>query len=58
MGVGLELAFVVGLLVAIALVGGLWRLGTEGMPRAGAGGRDRKALSRAFAHTLIPITAA
>jgi hypothetical protein len=58
MGVGLELAFVVGLLVAIGLVGGLWRLGTEGMPRAGADGRDRVALSRAFAHTLIPIAAA
>lgn len=58
MGVGLELAFVVGLLVAIALVGALWRLGTEGMPRAGADGRDRPSLSRAFAHTLIPIAAA
>ena len=57
MGVGLELAFVVGLLVAIALVGGLWRLGTEGMPRAGTT-LDRKGLSRRFAHTLIPIAAA
>ena len=35
LGVGLELAFVVGLLVAIALVGALWWLGTTGMPRAG-----------------------
>ena len=63
MGVGLELAFVVGLLVAVALVGALWRLGSEGMPRAKmsdppAPGRDRVALSRAFAHTLIPIAAA
>jgi len=58
MGVGLELAFVVGLLVAIGLVGALWWLGTAGMPRANAGGRDRRALSRAFAHTLIPIAAA
>ena len=48
LGVGLELAFVVGLLVAIALVGALWWLGTEGMPRAGAGGRDRRELSRAL----------
>ena len=58
MGVGLELAFVVGLLVAIGLVGALWWLGTEGMPRTNAGGRDRRALSRAFAHTLVPIAAA
>jgi hypothetical protein len=56
LGVGLELAFVVGLLVAIAMVGALWWLGTEGMPRVD--GRDRRALSRAFAHTLIPIAAA
>ena len=61
MGVGLELAFVVGLLVAIAMVGALWRLGTEGMPRAGMSSPptlDRKELSRRFAHTLIPIAAA
>ncbi len=58
LGAGLELAFVVGLLVAIAMVAALWRLGTESMPRAGADGRDRSALSRAFAHTLIPIAAA
>src|SRR5215211_2474716 len=58
MGVGLELAFVVGLLVAIGMVGLLWRLGTEGMPRAGAHGLDRRGLSLAFAHTLIPIAAA
>ena len=41
-----------------ALVGGLWFLGTLGMPRAGADGLGRVALSRAFAHTLIPIAAA
>ena len=58
LGVGLELAFVVGLLVAIGMVGALWWLGTEGMPRAGTGGLDRKQLSRRFAHTLIPIAAA
>ena len=58
MGVGLELAFVVGLLVAIGMVGALWRLGTEGMPLAGANGADRKELSRRFAHTLVPIAAA
>jgi hypothetical protein len=54
-GLGLELAFVIGLVVAVALVGGLWTLGMAGMP---AGGGDRRALSRRFAHTLIPIAAA
>jgi hypothetical protein len=56
-GVGLELAFVVGLVVAIALVGALWRLGVEGMPRA-ALGLDRTALGRRFAQALVPIAAA
>jgi len=55
-GTALELAFVVGLLVAIALVSVLWWLGTLGMP--GSRGLDRRALSRRFAHTLIPIAAA
>jgi len=49
LGTGLELAFLVGLLVAIAMVAALWRLGTEGMPRIGAGGLDRAGLSRRFA---------
>ena len=57
LGVGLELAYVVGLLVAIGIVGTLWWLGTSGMPRAGTG-LDRKGLSRRFAHTLVPIAAA
>jgi hypothetical protein len=58
--VGLELAYVVGLLVAIGMVGALWRLGTEGMPRMTASGRlaSRAELSRRFSHTLIPIAAA
>jgi len=53
----LELAFVVGLLVAIGLVGALWWLGTAGMPRARPG-LTRRGLSRRFAHTLVPIAAA
>jgi hypothetical protein len=57
LAVGLELAYVVGLLVAIGMVGLLWRLGTAGMP-PGADGLDRRGLSLAFAHTLIPIAAA
>jgi hypothetical protein len=54
-GFALELAFVVGLLVAVALVGAIWRLGTLGMPPAGDG---RTALARRFVHALIPIGAA
>jgi hypothetical protein len=49
-GLGLELAFVIGLVVAVGLVGLVWMLGMAGMR-----GHDRGALSRAFAHTLIPI---
>ena len=56
LGTALELAFVAGLLAAIALVGALWWLGTRGMPRRP--GLDRRGLSRRFAHTLIPIAAA
>jgi hypothetical protein len=58
LAVGLELAYVVGLLVAVGIVGLLWWLGTSGMPRTGTDGMDRRALSRAFAHTLIPIAGA
>jgi hypothetical protein len=60
LGLGLELAYVVGLLVAIGIVAALWRLGTEGMPRMTASRRlaSRAELSRRFAHTLIPIAAA
>ena len=58
LGFGLELAYVVGLLVAIGMVGALWFLGTLGMPQAGSGGLDRKGLSRRFAHTLVPIAGA
>ena len=58
LAVGLELAYVVGLLVAIGLVGLLWFLGTLGMPREESHGLDRRGLSLAFAHTLIPIAGA
>ncbi len=50
----LELAFGLGLIVMILLVGGLYRLGVEGARTVGgdsAGGR----LAAAFAHTLVPI---
>jgi hypothetical protein len=52
-GQGLELAFVIGLTVAVALVGLVWAAGMAGMR-----GRDRGTLSRRFAHTLIPIAVA
>jgi hypothetical protein len=57
LGTGLELAYVVGLFVAIGLVGALWWVGTEGMPRAPVG-LTHTQLSRRFGHTLIPIAAA
>ncbi|MEA2313029.1 MAG: hypothetical protein QOE28_2997 [Solirubrobacteraceae bacterium] len=55
-GLGLELAFVVGLAIAISLVGGLWRAGVEGMPRTGLE-LDRAGVSRRFGHALVPIAA-
>jgi hypothetical protein len=57
LGTGLELAFVVGLLAAIAIVGALWWAGTRGMAAAGSG-LSRRELSLRFAHTLVPIAAA
>ena len=55
-GLGLELAFVVGLCLAVVFVGALWRLGILGMPTTRT--LDRRGLSRRFAHALIPIAAA
>ena len=51
-GLGLELAFVIGLIAAVALAGLVWTLGMTGMTGRGL---DRPTLSRRFAHTLIPI---
>jgi hypothetical protein len=56
-GLGLELAFVVGLLVSIAVVSAIWTAGVSGMPREGLR-LSRVELRRRFAHTLIPIAAA
>ena len=57
LGLGLELAFVIGLGLALAAVAAIWWLGLAGMPV-----RDlrvsRRALGRRFAHTLVPIAAA
>ena len=54
-GTGLELAFLVGMLVTFAIVAGIYRLGLAGM-RLFRGAPDR--LGGHFAHTLIPIAAA
>jgi heme/copper-type cytochrome/quinol oxidase subunit 4 len=54
-GLALELAFVLGLAGAVAIVGLIYFLGMRGMrPPAGT---SRRGLSLAFAHTLIPIAA-
>lgn len=49
-GAALELAFLIGLLGAVALVAAVYLAGASGVGRTGA--------ARAFAHTLIPIAAA
>jgi hypothetical protein len=46
-----------GLIVMIAIVGGLYRVGTLGMRSIG-GGHDAGELTRRFAHTLLPISIA
>lgn len=56
-GLGLELAFVVGLAIAIAVVGAIWAVGVLGMPLVGLR-LSRRELGRRFTHTLIPIAAA
>ncbi len=54
-GAALELAFLLGLLVALAVVAGIYRLGVAGM-RWFRGAPDH--VAGHFAHTLIPIAAA
>jgi hypothetical protein len=56
-GLGLELAFVVGLGISLVAVSAIWLVGVLGMPRDGLR-LSRRELSRRFAHTLIPIAAA
>jgi hypothetical protein len=55
-GSALELAFIIGLLGATAIVGAIWALGMAGMGRP-PGTHTRRDVVRAFAHTLIPIAA-
>ena len=53
LGTALELAFVVGLIGAVLIVGAIWALGVAGM----GGPVGRRERSRRFGHTLIPIAA-
>jgi hypothetical protein len=56
LALALEFGFVVGLAAAVGIVGAVWGLGMAGMkptPKA----PSRRALARAFAHSLIPIAA-
>ena len=52
-----ELTFLIGLTVAVLLVAGLYRLGILGARSVG-GGFSAQRLSRAFAHSLVPIALA
>jgi hypothetical protein len=54
-GLALEFAFVIGLIMAVAIIALVWTAGMAGM--RDAPGLDRTGLSRKFAHTLIPIAA-
>jgi hypothetical protein len=56
LGTSLELGFVVGLAGAIAIVAAIYALGMAGMTPTPAA-PTRRALARAFSHTLIPIAA-
>jgi len=53
----IEVTFTLGLLVMILLVGGLYRLGIDGV-RTVDGRRSSGELARAFVHSLIPIALA
>jgi hypothetical protein len=53
----LELTFLLGLIAAILLVYGFYRLGVLGARSVG-GGFTTERLARAFVHTLVPITIA
>jgi hypothetical protein len=56
LGLALEIGFVVGLAGAVLIVGIIWAAGMAGMsPPPSA--PSRRALARAFSHTLIPIAA-
>ena len=49
-----EVASTLGLLLAVAVIAGLYRLGVAGMRRVGEG-HDARDLARRFVYTLVPI---
>jgi hypothetical protein len=55
--VALEIAYSIGLLLMVCLIGGLYRAGIAGMGSIG-GHHDQGELARRFAHSLIPIALA
>jgi hypothetical protein len=55
--VALEIAFTIGLVVMVAFVSTVYRVGVWGMESIG-GGHDTGELSRRFVHSLIPIALA
>lgn len=59
MGLGpdasVQAGYTVGLLLVVAIIAGLYRLGVAGMARGGGGVPDAARLALSFAHTLIPI---
>ncbi|MGH2949101.1 MAG: fenitrothion hydrolase [Solirubrobacteraceae bacterium] len=57
LGLALELAFVVGLLISVAAVAAIWLLGQSGVPSDELR-LSRRELGWRFAHTLVPIAAA
>jgi len=54
-GTALELAFTLGLLVVVLIVGGMYRLGVIGMGTIDPQGASTQELAARFAHTLVPI---
>jgi hypothetical protein len=54
----LQIAFTIGLIVVIALVAGLYRLGVAGMRNASHVELSTDELAARFAHTLVPIALA
>ncbi|MEA2190215.1 MAG: hypothetical protein QOI73_336, partial [Solirubrobacteraceae bacterium] len=55
---GLEIAFTIGLIVVVALIAGLYRLGVAGMRSGGGVDEPIDTLAARFAHTLVPIALA
>ena len=54
----LEISFTIGLLIVVALVAGLYRLGVAGMRNASNTELSTDELAARFAHTLVPIALA